>query len=990
MTDWADLTSTLRKTRGECPPPLVGASVTLINDAVYVFGGRPVNSREMVCTLYSLDLRTLVWTKLWPKAEAERAGASGEEGPSPRYFHSAEAWEDKLLLFGGQSFVVEAESGSKPEGEREHEPEGHLETLDELWLFDTSQRTWLSPPTTVQEGVLRRPTPRYAHLAVVTSSSSHPYVGFDEDPLPSSTSSRLVIIGGQDFQNNYLCEMSVLDLDSMTWIAEAPFPRKAGSYRSAGAASKASLAPLETRPNGDDELVHSSHSVPSTEDNPEPIYVFSNTNFANPRRDLDLIPSPVNSFTIPAYISLSDRMVGEPSFPPGIRFPGIYSCGSRHLVLSGADVGVDRAEYVLWSLDLGELGGTGVLKRGGKMPWTRIPVDEALESGSWGPAVGWRNTLVVVGDKDRDMMDDYHSRQTNFATVAFIDLESFGIYESPPQPLAAPSQTLGLLSLTQPQLFDFELICSDKERLGCNRNILESRWPWFSDELAALAATTSAAIEAKGQRATGSDEVVLEDASDDEPIDVLHRVGSPGSQTRLSLSTPPSKTLFPITARSLELPLGSQEVKALLQYFHTLALSTPLQRSIPILTSLLLFVKTYNILPNLRALVVHALHESLVPENAAKIYEAAALGHSKALQIRAMQVMVGTCRPSAAATSEMDGSSRSGSLPNTNHEPLYLGQSQRSGRFTQSDHGNGTTAVSPLPSTPSSPPGSMSTQSGYPFQRLPPPSSSLPSLPGPPPILHPAGNLSRSSSLVTDRASSCGSSYTSSSKRSSYASSSHSHGYPHSVAAYPPPRPSLSLPPLPIAASTPSRIVDAWREGEERDRRQRAEAARLAAEAELSRKRLSSERKASVPTISAGSTLNSIPEQDQGLQLPPMHDTGSAFSLAPTPSVQMYKDSDIGSIETSSSGQDSNSTGTSSEKAATVAATAGHLAAKVVKKGFFNSFMGGDLVVHNAGAKAAPIAQGPPVRKVYPPPRPRYPGKGKKGDDAASQLSGTS
>ncbi|GAA5966010.1 hypothetical protein JCM21900_004922 [Sporobolomyces salmonicolor] len=85
----------------------------------------------MVSTLYSLDLRTLVWTKLWPKAEAERAGASGEEGPSPRYFHSAETWEDKLLLFGGQTFVVEAESGSKPEWEREHEPQGYLETLDE-------------------------------------------------------------------------------------------------------------------------------------------------------------------------------------------------------------------------------------------------------------------------------------------------------------------------------------------------------------------------------------------------------------------------------------------------------------------------------------------------------------------------------------------------------------------------------------------------------------------------------------------------------------------------------------------------------------------------------------------------------------------------------------------------------------------------------------------------------------------------------------------
>jgi hypothetical protein len=103
-----------------------------------------------------------------------------------------------------------------------------------------------------------------------------------------------------------------------------------------------------------------------------------------------------------------------------------------------------------------------------------------------------------------------------------------------------------------------------------------------------------------------------------------------------------SRRLFPISSHALELPLPSAEVKALLQYFHTLALATPLQRSIPILTSLLTFDKTYSILPNLRALIVHALHESLQadPGSAARIYEAAAVGRSMALQICAMQVMV--------------------------------------------------------------------------------------------------------------------------------------------------------------------------------------------------------------------------------------------------------------------------------------------------------------------------------------------------------------
>lgn len=363
-----------------------------------------------------------------------------------------------------------------------------------------------------------------------------------------------------------------------------------------------------------------------------------------------MIPAPLDAFTTPSYLSIADRMVADSALPPGVRFPRLYSCGSRNLILSGAHVGINRAEFVIYALDLGERGGSGALRCNERMPWQPISVEKILGNGSWGPSVGWKNTLVVLGDKDRDQMADYNSRQTNFTQVVFVDLESFGIYEPPPQPLPPTAQTLGLLSLSQPRLFDFEIICNDRERLGCCRAILESRWPWFASELEAITSKASASVEAKETLTTG-DTFDLEDTSDEEPMDVLQRTQSPVPQSRpsTSLARPlpssaknPTRRLFPISAYALELPLSSPEVKALLQYFHTLSLSTPLQRSIPILTSLLNFDKTYNILPNLRALIVHALHESLSsdPASAAKIYEAAALGRSMALQIAAMQAML--------------------------------------------------------------------------------------------------------------------------------------------------------------------------------------------------------------------------------------------------------------------------------------------------------------------------------------------------------------
>ncbi|GAA5876854.1 hypothetical protein JCM8547_002408 [Rhodosporidiobolus lusitaniae] len=1002
--EWADLVSTTRKTRGDVPPPLVGASVTLVNDVLYVFGGRPVASREMVNSLYALDLRSLTWTLL----------PSSPSTPSPRYFHSCTAWGDKLVFFGGQSFVIPCGSGEGGRGDGEQS--GHLETLDELVLFDTKTQTWSTPSLSTASGVTR-PSPRYAHLAVVNTVSSSPPPGF-----PSSApllSSRLVVLGGQNYENDYVPDLAVLNLDKTEWEASAPYPRKAGTYRSVGVSAAVSVKPKEERVGMDGMLAYSSYAVAPTEEQPEPVFVFSNTNFSNPRRDLDLISSVHDGLATPAYLSISDSMTGEPSFPPGLRFPHAYICG-RHLVLSGAHVGINRAEFVVWALDLGEKGGSGAGQGGEKMKWQRVPVDKVLGTGSWGPSVGWKSTLVVLGDGKRSMMDDYNSRQTNFSSVSFVDLEGFGIYNPPPQGLPPSQQTLALMQLSGPQHSDYELLCSDKERLGCSRKILELRWPWFAEELAAIDAKASAAVEAREQRtATGSG--AYDDYSDDEPIDTFARPKSPAprqAQPTSSSSTRNPSRLFPITFRTLELPLSSSEVKVLIQYFHTLGLSTPLARSLSVLTALLGFTKTYEtVLPELRTLLVHALHESLSSETAHKVYEAAVLGGVVPLQLRAMQLML-AARPTPSSSVPV---SRQPSHEQLAPPSRYSDHSQTSSRLSSNSNNSSEGGLpydrssssstggpltpasstfsssaphSPLPPCPPSLPPLPPIPSGYTSHLTSTPYSSppLPSLPvseGPP--MYGGGAvtgvppLGRSSSLSAP------------SSDGGYTPSTHSNlssnslptpsapspsPVPSPLAQYPPPRTSAAASSsVPISSSTPARIAEAWREGEERDRRQRAEAARLAAEADLARSAQAG-RKASL----APSALSSISERD-GVSPSPYAQSHSSYgSTAPLGSNAAYAgynatasvsgltgfhprgESDSGSVRSgSSSGGLSTSTKQSAEKAAAAAAQAATVTAKAVKKGFLGGILS-QPTIHNAGTKGGAVATGPTPRKSYPAP----------------------
>ncbi|BGO99756.1 hypothetical protein NBRC10513v2_003984 [Rhodotorula toruloides] len=660
----ADLTASVRRTTGDRPPPLVGCSVTLVGeDEVYVFGGRLVPTRTMVATLYCLDLRTLEWRKVWPaKSEGEVVasddepsppgafeGGSSDEAetfaPQARYFHSACAWEDKLVIFGGEGYGPTAPGTTPDTPSPENDPTLALKTLDDVCIWDTKAGKWVDGATTCEEGV-ERPAARYAHLGVVTSVKVEEGEGEKGEAREKAV---MLVMGGQDIRNTYLHSMNVLDLNSMTWIQASNWDRHIGTYRAVATCPRYTVVPTAVSqpvPASSDEavddaqravrgergaekalglnegesLIQLSHSTIPPASDPEPLILFSNFNFTQVRRDLDLIASPLSPATPLEATSLSSSFSGT-SLPPGLRFPTGAIVG-RHLLVFGTFLSSAINNFSIWALDLGPGGAKGVkerIEKGEKLEWTRVDPGSVLAKGSWNRAVAWRNSVVVLGDRERDIASDYDHRQTNFAHVAFIDLESFGIYQPPPQTLPPIAQSFGLLTLAQPFLSDFEIICSDGKRLACSRKVLTDRWPWFAAKMEEFRSRASA-VQAAQQLGKS------------QPVENGATTEAPASTAADDLR---------LTPRTLDLPEASSVVQAFLQYLYTLTLCTPLQLHPPVLAALAIFSRTYED-DGLWALCVHALHGVLEKEAQAAplVYEAATMSGSTALQIRALRTML--------------------------------------------------------------------------------------------------------------------------------------------------------------------------------------------------------------------------------------------------------------------------------------------------------------------------------------------------------------
>ncbi|KAG8899120.1 hypothetical protein FRB99_006910 [Tulasnella sp. 403] len=475
MHSISDLTTFARKTKGHVPPQLVGASTTVVGNKMYLFGGRLVSQRRMVSDLYVFDLEKFVWHKVEPSPD--------EQVPGARYFHSADSYRDQdndlLVLFGGMGYVA-------PDSDE-------LCVLNDVRLFDLKTMKW-RPPT--QQTTLPPdnnslvPRARYAHLSSITSD-------------------RLFIIGGQDMTNVWLDDIHVFDLIEMAWVQRQDYPRHCGTYRSVAVASRLRVRlPMEERrgdnmgllgPPGSrfrvegvtaasptrvisDKIHHLPYSADPTPDFPNDILLYSNYNFTDVRRELEVIsPEEPSGFTI---TDRSDAMTGV-SLPPGLRFPTGAILGS-HLIIAGTYLAHSYQSFSIWALDLQT------------MAWMRIDAGTTLASGSWSRGVLWpaQNKFLIFGNRDGNLVEDYNRRLLSWDHVAYIDLEAFGIYQPPRALLDLTTQELGLAALEEGALADFEVVCDDGRRIPCSRQTLETRWPWFAAKRRDYLAAARRAMEA--------------------------------------------------------------------------------------------------------------------------------------------------------------------------------------------------------------------------------------------------------------------------------------------------------------------------------------------------------------------------------------------------------------------------------------------------------------------------------------------------------------
>lgn len=398
--------------------------------------------------------------------------------------------------------------------------------------------------------------------------------------------------------DRWIYQVNVYDLKRRQWVSKTEQPEvqglhSKGAYRSVACSSKQRVIQ-----SGDKSIA--TYSIDEEGEGGD-IWCYSNYDFAKVRRELDLI-TPSDQTTEshkhlpPPDFDIQDRsssMRGS-SQPPGLRFPTGGIVGN-HFILCGLYLASSSAAFSIYSLDLST------------MQWRHLE-PAVLNTGSWNRAVLWPETarILVFGNSEFDLASDYGRRAVNLDNVAIISLETYGIYRPPRLEIPAKVQDVELKMLDEKLASDFEVICDDGRRIKCSRQLLTERWPWFAQEEQSLIQKLSGAVQ-------------------DPPLDI--------ADTLLGSFTPAR-----LASSSLTIPEPFPVCVALVQYFYTLSLSTPLQNRAPILSALLFLAKQYKI-DRLGKLVVHTLHERLEPALAVGIYEIATLAGEQALQIRALNMI---------------------------------------------------------------------------------------------------------------------------------------------------------------------------------------------------------------------------------------------------------------------------------------------------------------------------------------------------------------
>ncbi|POR39065.1 Protein ral2 [Tolypocladium paradoxum] len=704
----------VHRTTGREPPPLVGATTTILGDKLYVFGGRILSRSRpapLTADLYELDLIRRHWTKLQTTGEV----------PPPRYFHSmCPLGDTKMVCYGGMSPAL---NQSAPTDQQQPE----VTVMSDIYIYDAPTKQWTYLPA--QDA----PQGRYAHCACILPSSASfssnraPLSALQHNPssanpnegriginIDGSGGAEMVIVGGQDGANHYIEQISVFNLRSLKWTSTQPLGKSCGAYRSVAAPLPPSVTSRIGKANQNaSQRIDGGISQEAREPGSS-MLIYSNYNFLDVKLELQIRATDG---------TLTERPMTGTYSPPGLRFPngGVID---THFVVSGTYLTSSKQEYALWALDLRTL------------TWSRIDAGGSVFSqGSWNRGVLWnrRNTFVILGNRKRSLVDDYNHRRINFSNVCMVELEAFGFYDNPRKaramsgfisassPYSGPglsltrkagytaggrfhsraSEELGEKALGMRELSDMDILCIGGERIPVNSRIVARRWgPYFvqllregtatqdgsdamtlrsglsSNPLRVSAVTITPNSKNATENSTISGSVPSTSASSMAPPAASGSSGPMGQGEDINPATintaPTPRSLPPnLRPRCVYLPHTYLTVQALLHFLYTSSLPPP---SSPlctpqILCSLLQISRPYRIDGLLEA-VVERLHALLDSRNAAAVFNATAMAAGGGRGIDGSlnpNFFVGNLDPIGSPTSTSDfslaGTTANGSFP---------------------------------------------------------------------------------------------------------------------------------------------------------------------------------------------------------------------------------------------------------------------------------------------------------------------------------------
>lgn len=625
------LVCNVHRTTGKEPPPLVGATTTILGDKLYVFGGRRLSRSkpQLTSNLYELDLIRRHWTKL---------DVSGDI-PPPRYFHSVCALgHTKLVCYGGMS-----PAPSTAETSTDTQPE--VIVMSDVHFFDVPTKIWMKIKTP------DAPQGRYAHCAAILpssavfASSNAPMSAVHHNPsgrnpnqgsigvsLDGTGGAEMVVVGGQDSANHYIEQVSVFNLRSLKWTGTTGMGRSCGAYRSVVTPlTSMSASQIGAGPHAKSDL-DEDDDEPATIGSGAPMLIYSNYNFLDVKLELQVRLTDGTLTEKPMHNAVS---------PPGLRFPngGIIA---NHFVVSGTFLTSSKQEYALWALDLRTL------------TWSRIDAGGSIFSqGSWNRGVLWnrRNAFVILGNRKRSLVDDYNNRRINFSNICLVELEAFGLYDNPRRAeptsgylsasssllqadgdvsaagkhLSPAAEELGALSMNVCELADMDFLAIDGTRIPVSSRLIARRWGTHFTSLLRESLIYAAETDTATLRPSAAGH-----PSRNSSITITPSVNS-GATTLTANSAselPDARSVPPPTRpRLFYLPHTAPTLHALLHYLYTSTLpAAPHHLATPqIFCSLLQLARPYKIDGLLEA-VVERLHESLDGRNAAAIFNAAAMG----------------------------------------------------------------------------------------------------------------------------------------------------------------------------------------------------------------------------------------------------------------------------------------------------------------------------------------------------------------------------